>query len=93
METDDWPQRESHDLVSKSAHDVNFSVETTPTTRVHMPNTHIRESAHDVNFSVETTPTTRVTAPEPVAPSAPIRPVSPVTRPDVNTGGNATADR
>lgn len=94
MGTDDRPRRDSREPVGKSAHDAGHAVDTTPTTRVHVPNTDIRESAHDVNFSVDTTPTSRVAVLKPAEP-APTQPVPPppVTRPDVNTGGNATADR
>jgi hypothetical protein len=69
--------------VSKSAHDVGHAVDTTPLSRVNVPNTHIRESAHDVKFSVDTTPTSRVSVPESTASTAP------AARPDANNGGNS----
>ena len=81
-------------LIKKSAQDVGHAVETTPLSRVAVPNTHIRESAHDVQYSVDTTPASRVVAPEPPVILSPARPAPvPDARPDVNTGGNPTADQ
>jgi hypothetical protein len=59
--------------VEKSTYDVRHHLDTSPLSRVNVPETHIRESAHDAKYSVDTTPTSRVSTPEPTksAPAAP----------------------
>jgi hypothetical protein len=90
METDNNSRSHSAELpesLTKSAHDVGHAVDTTPMTRVNVPNTHIRESVHDVNFSVDTAPTSRVGAPE--HPASPTITPAPSVLPDANTCGNS----
>ena len=77
-------------VLEKSAHDVGHAVETTPLARVVLPGTGIRESAHDVQYSTATTPPSRVVVPNFPATHSPIEPAP---LPDVNTGGNTTADQ
>jgi hypothetical protein len=55
---------QSPEFIGHSAHDARLVVDTTPTSRVTVPETSIRGSAHDARLAVDTTPTSRVTVPE-----------------------------
>ena len=51
---------QSPEFIGKSAHDARLAVDTTPTSRVTVPETPIHRSVHDVSLAVDTTPTSRV---------------------------------
>lgn len=48
-----------------STHDAKLAADTTPASRVAVPETSVRGSAHDARLAMDTTPASRVTVTEP----------------------------